>query len=207
MRSKFLLSFFLIFCIATNLTAQGPPRLPAWFVQTTGFIAHYHSAVDYQPGIGAGVSIGHLIHRHWLAVSVSLEYGHATQKLLLVDGRHETSINIYRHLLTWRATRALKQRRIFWFGGLQSGLSFLKPQPLTINAGITGKITLHPAREIKFVAGWESGLNLYLHENAALLLAVRQNFSRFALHQIGSDPVGNQWRPEWNFAAGVLYRF
>lgn len=187
--------------------AQQTPLLPAWFVQTTGFITRYHSAVDYQPGIGAGVSIGRLIHHHWLAVAVGLEYARATQKLLLVNGRYETGINIYRNLLTLRATRTLKQRRIFWFGSLQSGLSFYKPQPLTIDAGITGKMTLRPAGEKKIVVAWESGLNLYLLEDAALLLAVRQDFSRFAFRQLGSDQATNQWRPEWNFAAGVLYRF
>ncbi len=207
MRSKFFILFFLIACTATNLTAQRAPRLTAWFVQTTGFIARYHSAIDYQPGIGVGMSIGHLIHHHWLAVAVSLEYAHATQKLLLVTGNDETGVNIYRNLITLRAAQALKHRRIFWFGGLQSGLSFFKPRPLTIDTGITGKMTLRPAGEKKFVVAWESGLNLYLLEDAALLLAVRQNYSRFAFRQLGSDQVTHQWRPEWNFAAGVLYRF
>ena len=207
MRSNFFISFFLIACTASNLVAQRSPRPPAWFVQMTGLIARYHSAIEYQPGIGAGVSIGHLIQHHWLAATVSFEYAHTTQKLLLITGREETAVNIYRNLITLRAARALKHRRIFWYGGLQSGLSFFKPRPLTVDAGITGKMTLRPAGEKKIAVAWESGLNLYLREDAALLLAVRQNFSRFAFRQLGSNQITQQWRPEWNFAAGVLHRF
>jgi len=206
MPSKNFLSFFIFFA-ATNLPAQTVAPTPAWFVQTTGFVVRYHSALDYQTGGGAGVSAGRFIYHHWLAVAVGLEYTRATQKLQLIAGRYETRANIYRSLLALRATRPLKQRAIFWFGGLQSGLSFFHPEPLTIDAGVAGKITFRPAAEKKIVAAWESGLTLHLVKGVSMLLAVRQNFSRFASRQLGSDHVASQWRHEWNYATGLLYSF
>lgn len=206
MCSNFFISFFLIACTASNLVAQRSPRPPAWFVQTTGFVVHYHSAVDYQTGLGAGASIGHFIHRRWLAIAAGLEYARATQQLQLIASRYETRTRIYRGLLTLRAVQTLKPRAVFGFVGLQSGWSFFQPQPLTINAGID-KITFQSPGERKFVAAWESGLVLHLIEDASLLLAVRQNFSRFTSHQLGSDAVVRQWRDEWNYVAGLLYGF
>lgn len=206
MSSNFFISFFL-FCVATSLPAQLVSPTPAWFVQTTGFVARYQSAVDYQTGLGAGVSIGHFIHHRWLAIAAGLEYTRATQQLQLVASRYETRTNIYRSLLTLRVIQPLKQRAIFWFGGLHGGLSFFQPQPLTINAGIAGKITFHPAGEKKIVAGWEGGLALHLVEGASMLLAVRQNFLRFTSHQLGADDVASRWRDEWNYVAGILYSF
>jgi len=203
MRSNFFFAFFL-FAAATNLPAQ---PAPAWFVQTTGFIARYHPAIDYQPAVGAGVSVGRFIYHDWLAIAAGFEYTRATQQLQLAAGRYETNTGICRSLLTLRAVRPLKPRAILGFGSLHSGWSFFQPQSLTIDAGIAGKMTFRPAGETKFVAAWESGLMLHLVEGASLLLAVRQNFSRFASRQLGSEQFARRWRHEWNYATGLLYFF
>lgn len=203
MRRKFFLLFFLLWA-ATNVSAQ---PAPAWFIQTTLFVARYHPMIEYQPAVGASASIGHLIYHDWLAIAAGFEYTRATQQLQLAAGRDEARTNIYRSLLTLKAARPLKPRTLVWYGSLHSGWAFFKPEPLTIDAGIAGKMTLRPAGETKFVAAWESGLTLHVIKNTALLLAVRQNFLRFTSRQLGSDQAERRWRHEWNYATGLLYFF
>lgn len=200
---RIFLLFFLLRA-TTNVSAQ---PAPAWFVQTTVFAARYHPEIEYQPAVGAGASIGHFIHQNWLAIAAGFEYTRATQQLQLAAGRAETHTDIYRSLLTFKAARPLKPRTLVWFGSLHSGWSSFQPQRLTIDVGVAGKMTLRPAGEIKFVAAWESGLTLHVINAAALLLAVRQNFSRFTSRQLGSDQAERRWRHEWNYATGLLYFF
>jgi len=206
MCSKKFLVFFL-FCLAANLPAQTDPATPPWFAQTYGFIARYHSAIDYKTGAGVGLSVGHSIHKNRLSFAVGFEYTRATQELRLVDGLHETRANLYQGFFALRGNWPIKKRAVTVFGSLLNGLSFFRPQPLIINAGTRGAITLRPDGETKFVAAWESGIALHLVAGTTILFSIKQNFSRFADNQSDVDQPQSKWRPYWNYATGLSYHF
>jgi len=206
MRSKNFLVFFLFFH-AANLPAQTDPVMPAWFVQAHGFVARYHSAINYKPGAGVGLSVGHAIHKNWLSFAAGFEYTRAAQELRLIDGLYETHANIYNSFLALRGRWPISKRAVTVFGAILGGASFFRPQSLTIDAGTFGKITLRPNGETKFVAAWESGIAFHLVAGTTMLFSVKQNFSRFADNQIGAAQPKSKWRPYWNFATGLSYHF
>jgi len=198
---------FFLFFHAANLPAQTDPVTPAWFVQTYGSITHYHSAIDYKTGTGAGLSVGHSIRKSQLSFVTGFEYTRAAQELRLVDGLYETHANIYNSFFALRGRWPISKRSVTVFGALLGGASFFRPQSLTIDAGTFGKITLRPNGETKFIAAWESGFVFHLGEGVAILFSIKQNFSRFADNQIDVVQPKSKWRPYWNFATGLSYHF
>ncbi|GEM_PF-6787776 len=206
MCSKNFLVLFL-FCLAVNIPAQTKSVTPPWFVQTYGFVARYHSALNYETGAGVGLNVGHSIHKKWLSFAVGFEYTRATQELQLVNGLYETHADLYQGLFALRGNWSIKKRVATVFGSLLGGALFFRPQALTIDAGTLGKIMLRPNSETKFIAAREGGFAFHLGESVAILFSIKQNFSRFADNQIGLVQPQNKWRPYWNYATGLSYYF
>jgi hypothetical protein len=206
MGSKKFLLFFL-FLHAVTVPAQTDSAPPAWFAQAYGFIARYHLAIDYKTGLGAGLSVGRSIHKNWLSLAAGFEYTRAMQELRLINGLYETRADLYCSFLALRGNWFIKKRTVMLFASLLGGASFFQPQPLMIDAGVLGKITLRTNGETKFITAWESGLTFHLGENIAVLFSIKQYYSRFAGNQIGVEQPEDKWRPYWNFATGLSYHF
>jgi hypothetical protein len=86
-------------------------------------------------------------------------------------------------------------------------LLFLRSRPWTFGAGTFGKIKFSPKSEANPALGWSGGAAFRVIERMAVLLFVKQNFSRFAQRQIGVAETTKVWRPRWHFAAGLSWQF
>jgi hypothetical protein len=208
MRFKtYLIAFFILFCCALKLLAQSQPAAPVWNVQAYGFATRYHNGIGYEPGIGAGWSVGHHLWKKWLSCAANFEYTRATQTLRLIDGADETGANIYQSFLSLRGRWQAKKQPVAVFANLLGGCSLFRPQALAIDAGTLGRVTLHPKHETKFVLAWSSGVEFRIIEAMSVLFSIRQSFSRFAIRQIDITPTQMKWRPYWNYGAGLSWAF
>ncbi|MCG3118411.1 MAG: hypothetical protein ALAOOOJD_00611 [bacterium] len=202
MRTQFFFTLLLL-CQTVTLPAQ----TKSWNVQTYGFFTHYHLAIAYQPGTGGGFTVGHRFHKNWLFGAAGFEYTATRQELTLVGGQQEARANFYHSLIALRGYWIIKKNWATGFVSLLSGCSLLRPQPLTIDAGTAGRVTLYPKSETKFVAAWSSGCTFRIVQEMAVLLVLKQNFSRFANRQLEALPARNAWRSYWNFGAGLSWNF
>ncbi len=179
-----------------------------WSLQVYGFATRYHSALDYLPGAGVGLTMGRQIVRNQLAVAAGVEYTRAAQALTLVGGSKEVHTDLYQGFVAARgAWQPRRQSRLTFLVELQTGLLLLRSQPWTFDAGIFGKRTFSSKSEAKLALGWSGGAAFRVIERMAVLLFVKQNFSRFAQRQIGVAETTKVWRPRWHFAAGLSWQF
>lgn len=188
-----------------QLLAQSQPAAPIWSVQAYGFAARYHYDIEYEPGMGLGLAIGHKLSKNWLSGAAHFEYTRAIQTLQLINGPYETDAGIYQSLLSLRGCWQAKGQAVALFASLLGGGALLRPQALTIDAGTLGQITLHPRSETKFALAWSSGVQFRIIAAMSVLLSIRQSFSRFAVRQIDLTPTQMKWRPYWNYGAGLSW--
>jgi hypothetical protein len=179
-----------------------------WGLQVYGFATRYHSAIDYLPGAGIGLAIEHRITRNRFAIAAGMEYTRATQALMLVDGSQEICTDLYQSFVAARGTwQPRRQSRLAFVLELQSGVLLLHSRPGTLDAGTSGKIKFDSKSEAKLAIGWSGGAAFRVIERMAVLLFVKQKFSRFAQRQIDVTEATKLWRPRWHFAAGLSWRF
>jgi len=204
MRKKIYALFFFIFYSAT-LFGQTNFVDQAWELQVYGYATQYHRALAYKPGLGGGLSMSRSIGRNWFSGAAGFEHTRAKQELRLIDGLHETHVNISQLFFAGRGQWPMKKKFAAVWGSVLSGWSFFRPQALTIATGSSGKVRFEPKAETKFFFAWSSGLKLRLAARASALLFVAQKFSRFADRQIDTAPTLNQWRPSWNYGVGLSW--
>lgn len=192
-----------LFCQAAQLPAQTKAATCLWNVQAYGFVARYHSAVDYQPGAGIGLAFGRSVWQDWLACNVGFEYTRATQALRLITGSREAHANLYQSFFAMRVQAPIKKQVVSIFASLLGGCSFFRPQTLIVDAGTLGKITLRPESETKIVFAWSSGLTFRIAGAASILFSVKRNFSRFADRRLDAAPTQSRWRSYWNYGLGL----
>ncbi|MGH7599322.1 MAG: hypothetical protein ACREOI_23430 [bacterium] len=205
-----------ILCGLIFLISHQPAIRPAfadvpsrpWSLQVYGFATRYHSALDYLPGAGVGLTVGRQIARNQLAVATGVEYTRATQILMLIGGSKEIHTDLYQSFVAARgAWQPRRRSRLTFLLELQTGLLLLRSQPWTFDAGIFGKRTFSSKSEAKLALSWSGGAAFRVIDRLAVLLFVKQKFSRFAQRQIGVTETTKVWRPLWHFAAGLSWQF
>jgi hypothetical protein len=206
MRIKNYFLLILFFHIA-KLFAQTNPTARVWNAQAYGFIAQYHSDIDFKPSAGIGLSVGCLIKNNWLSGAAGLEYTRAAQTLILIDGSHETRVDIYQSFFALRGRWPIKKRWVNVFTSLSSGCSFFRPQVLILDAGTLGKLMLQPKSETKFFAAWGGGLTFRIAEALSVLFSIKQHFSRFAYRRLNAEETEIKWRPYWNVGMGLSWNY
>lgn len=209
MRVKILfgLIFFLFHQPASRPAFADVPSRP-WSLQVYGYATRYHSGIDYLPGAGVGLTFERRIARNQFAVAAGVEYTRATQVLTLVGGSREIHADLYQSFLTARgAWQPRRQSRLAFLLELQTGLLMLYSQPWAFDAGTFGKIQFSSKREVKLALGWCGGATFRVGERMAVLLFVKQKFSRFAQRQIGVAETLKVWRSYWHLAAGLSWQF
>jgi hypothetical protein len=209
MRVKILfgLIFFLFHQPASRPAFADVPSRP-WSLQVYGYATRYHSGIDYLPGAGVGLTFERRIARNQFAVAAGVEYTRATQALMLIGGSKEIHTDLYQSFVAARGVwQPRRQSRLAFMFELQTGLLLLHSQPWTFDAGTFGKIQFSPKSEAKLALGWSGGAAFRVIERVAVLLFVKQKFSRFAQRQIGVAETPKVWRPYWHFAAGLSWQF
>lgn len=201
-----LLFFFSHQYVSRPAFADVPSR--PWNLQVYGYATRYHSGIDYLPGAGIGLIVERRIARNHFAVAAGVEYTRAAQVLTLIGGSQEIHTDLYQSFVAARGTwRPRRQSRLAFTLELQSGLLFLRSRPWTFDAGTFGKINFHSKHEVKLALGWGGGASFRVIKRMAVLLFVKQKFSRFAQQQSGATETRPAWRPYWNFAAGLSWSF
>ncbi|MGH7453202.1 MAG: hypothetical protein ACRENG_17765 [bacterium] len=207
MKILFGLIFFLSHHPAIRPACADIP-LRLWSLQVYGFATRYHSAIDYLPGAGVGLAVERRIARNQLAVAAGVEYTRAAQAFTLVGGSKEVYTDLYQGFVAARgAWQPRRRSRLTFMLELQTGLLFLRSQPWTFDAGTFGKRTFSSKGEAKLALGCGGSAAFRVIERMAVLLFVKQNFSRFAQRQIGVAETTKVWRPRWHFAAGLSWQF
>ena len=203
MRILVLLIFF-ISCPSAIQPAFAKVTKHPWGLQVYGFATRYHHRIEYSPGAGVGLAIERRIARSQFAVAAGVEYTRAAQVLTLVGGSKEIHTDLYQSFVSARGVwQPRRQSRLAIVLELQTGVLLLRSGPWTFDAGTFGKIKFNSKSEVKLALGWSGGAVFRVSERMAVLLFVKQNFSRFAQRQIGVLETPNSWRPRWNFAAGL----
>lgn len=203
--------FAALICLLSCLFVLRPARadvpLRPWNLQAYGLAARYHHAVGYLPGAGVGLAIERRIVRNQFAVAAGIEYTRAAQTLTLIEGSKEIHADLYQSFVAARAIwQPRRQPRLTFFLEMQTGLLLLHSRPWSFDAGAFGKIKFNPKEEAKLALGWGGGAAFRVGERMAVLLFVKQKFSRFAQRQSGVAAAPKVWRPYWNFAAGLSWR-
>jgi hypothetical protein len=202
-----LLSFFLFGQPAIR-PAFADATKHLWGLQIYGFATRYHSAIDYLPGAGVGLAIERSIAPSQFAVAAGVEYTRATQVFTLVGGSQEIHTDLCHSFVAARgAWQPRRQSRLAFGLELHTGVFLLRSRPWTFDAGTLGKLKFNSKSEAKLALGWSGGVAFRVIERMAVLLFVKQKFSRFAQRQIGVAQTPKVWRRYWNFAAGLCWRF
>jgi hypothetical protein len=213
-RNMCLNSYFICFVIFLWSSLYANPCLigavptKQWSVQAYGFATRYHTAIDYAPGAGFGLALGRQFFSSWLALGAGMEYTRARQTLIVVRGVQQSKVDLYQIFLTGRGSwRPGKQSRLLLMAEAQAGILLLQPQPLTLDAGTSGSVRLHPKREVKLAPAMVGGMIFRVIREMAVLLFLKQSFSRFEERQIGLDKTTKRWRPYWLYGAGLSFHF
>lgn len=207
LRFSVVLSFFL-FCQPAIRPAFADATKHPWGLQVYGFATRYQSVIDYLPGAGVGLAIERRIARCQFAVAAGMEYTRVTQIFTLVGGSQKIHTDLYQSFVAARGEwQPRRQSRLAFVLELQTGVLLLRSRPWTFDAGTFGKIQFSPKSEAKLALAWSGGAAFRVTERVAVLLFVKQNFSRFAQRQIGVAETPKVWRPYWHFAAGMSWRF
>jgi hypothetical protein len=178
-----------------------------WGLQIYGFATRYHHLIEYLPGSGVGLAVERRIVRNQFAVAAGIEYTRAAQALTLIGGSTEIHTDLYQSFVAARGIwRPRRQSRLALVLELQTGVLLLRSQPWTFDAGTFGKIKFNSKSEAKLALGWSGGAAFRVSERMAVLLFVKQEFSRFVQRQIGEAATPEAWRPRWNFAAGLSWQ-
>lgn len=181
---------------------------PSWGLQVYGFATRYDHVIEYLPGAGVGLAIERRIARNHFAVAAGIEYTRAMQALTLIGGSKEIHTDLYQSFVAARgAWQPRRQARLIFLLELQTGVLLLRSRPWTFDAGTFGKIKFNSKNEAKLALGWSGGVAFRVIERMAVLLFVKQKFSRFAQRQIGVTETPKIWRAYWNFAAGLSWQF
>jgi hypothetical protein len=209
MRVKILFGLlFFLFHQPANRTAFADVPSRPWSLQVYGYATRYHSGIDYLPGAGVGLAFQRRIARNQSAVAAGVEYTRATQALMLIGGSKEIHTDLYQGFVAARGVwQPRRQSRLTCFLEMQTGLLFLRTRSWTFDSGTFGKIEFRPKNEAKLALGWSGGAAFRVIERVAVLLFVKQNFSRFGQRQIGVAEKPKAWRPRWHFAAGLSWQF
>jgi hypothetical protein len=199
---------FFLFCQPGIRSAFAGATKHPWGLQVYGFATRYHSAIDYLPGAGVGLVVERRIARNLLAGAAGVEYTRARQAFTLIGGAQEIYTDLYQGFVATRgAWQPRRRSRLTFMLELQAGLLFLRSQPWTFDAGTFGKRPFSSKSEAKLALGWSGGAAFRVIERMAVLLFVKQNFSRFAQRQITVAETKKRWRPRWQFAAGLSWQF
>lgn len=207
MRIGIVLIFFL-FSQPAIRPALADVTKPPWSLQVYGFATRYHHAIEYLPGAGVGLAVERRIVRNQFAIAAGVEYTRATQVLTLIGGSKEIYTDLYQSFIAARGIwQPRRQSRLTFVLELQTGVLWLRSRPWTFDAGTFGKIQFSPKGEAKLALGWSGGAAFRVSVRVAVLLFVKQKFSRFAQRQIGVAETPKVWRPYWLFAAGLSWQF
>ncbi|MCI0694854.1 hypothetical protein L0337_22955 [candidate division KSB1 bacterium] len=180
----------------------------SWGLQVYGFATRYHHVIEYLPGAGVGLAIERRIAQNQLAIAAGVEYARAAQVLTLIGGSKKIHTDLYQSFVAARGEwQPRRQSRLAFVLELQTGVLLLRSRPWTFDAGTFGKIQFSPKSEAKLALAWSGGAAFRVSERVAVLLFVKQNFSRFAQRQIGVAEKPKAWRPRWHFAAGLSWQF
>ena len=180
----------------------------AWNAQLYGFVSRYHTAIDYSPGAGMGLAVEYELLPRCLTLAAGMDYTRATQALTLIGGSQHAFTRLYHSFLAadWR-WYPLRQSRVALTAGIQIGLLFLRPQPLTLITGTAGLLELQPPAETKFVPAFGGGVICHAVHRIAVLFRVKQNFMRIEERQVDARNTTTVWRPYWRYEAGLSYSF
>lgn len=199
---------FFLFCQPAIQPVFADVTKHSWGLRVYGFATRYHHATEYLPGAGVGLAIERRIARSQFAVAAGMEYTRATQVLTLVGGSQEIHTDLYQSFVAARgAWQPRRQSRLAFVLELQTGLLLLRSQPWTFDSGTFGKIKFNSKNDAKLALGWSGGVAFRVIERVAVLLFVKQKFSRFVQRQIGAAETPKIWRPFWNYAAGLSWQF
>jgi hypothetical protein len=203
-----VLLIFFVSCLSAIQSVFAEVTRHPWGLQVYGFATRYHHLIEYLPGAGVGLAIERRITRNQFAVAAGMEYTRAAQALTLIGGSNEIHTDLYKSFVAARGIwRPRRQSRLALVLELQTGVLLLRSQPWTFDAGTFGKIKFNSKSEAKLALGWSGGAAFRVSERMAVLLFVKQDFSRFAHRQIGVAETPEVWRSRWNFAAGLSWQF
>jgi hypothetical protein len=177
-------------------------------VQAYGFAAHYHSAIAFEPGGGAGAAVGRSFQRGRLRLEGGFEYMRAEQRLRLITGSRDARTDLYQVYCTaYVLALPDPEARIQLLTGLRMGLLHLRPQRLTLDAGAAGSIQVGAGAETKMSPGAGVGVMIWVTHRLAAVLLAQYHVLRVEVRRTESPGTQRAWKSYSHLRAGLSLYF